>query len=61
MVDSNEAQCQRCCKVFKDKEDVIGITGAKVSNADDAIIPDDQAWIALYHKDCWKMIADLIK
>ena len=61
MADNTEAHCQQCEIVFKDEEDIIGITGAKVSNADDSILPDDQSWIALYHEDCWKIITDLIK
>ena len=51
----DEAKCSaNCNKDFEDGEKIIGVTTAVVSNADDAIVPDDQPWLALYHKQCWK-------
>ena len=51
----DEAKCSaNCGKDFEDSEQIIGITTAIVSNEDDAIVPDDQPWIDLYHKQCWK-------
>ncbi|KKN69287.1 hypothetical protein LCGC14_0442820 [marine sediment metagenome] len=62
MDDGSEARCQQCGKGFEDEEDIIGITGAIVVDAHEAIVPDDQPWIALYHKeDCWKIITEVIK
>lgn len=61
MADNSEALCQQCEREFKDEEDIIGITGATVVDMHEAIVPDDQPWIALYHKDCWKEITGLIQ
>lgn len=45
-----------CGKDFKDSEKIIAVTNAVVSDADDAIIPDDQPWLALYHQSCWETV-----
>lgn len=57
----DEARCHRCENGFEDKEQIIGITDATVSEADFAIVPSDQPWLYLYHKKCWGIIRNLIK
>jgi len=52
-----EVICPLCGKGFEDGEEIIGVSGAIVSDADDAIIADDQPWLALYHRECWKAIS----
>lgn len=53
---AEKAKCNACNTAFEDKEEIIGCTNATVSDADDAIIPDDQPWLTLFHQECWELV-----
>ena len=57
----NSVQCSVCEQGFDDEENIIGITGAKDSDKDEAIIPDDQPWLFLLHSRCWRFARDAIQ
>ena len=55
-----EVECYECDKGFKDGEEIVGITGAVVSEAESAFIADAEPWLALFHKDCWVRISNTL-